>query len=88
MRISVLVKFEPDILAEIDAARGPVPRMAWIVRACLTAARRSTVSAAPGSRGPDMKMVEPKPVHVVHVKTVAKAAAPFQSRLKGEWKAP
>ena len=33
-RVSVIVKFPAPLLAEIDAACGSSPRMAWIVDAC------------------------------------------------------
>jgi hypothetical protein len=33
-RISVLVKFPRELLAEIDEARGNVPRMQWIIERC------------------------------------------------------
>jgi hypothetical protein len=42
-RVGVLVRFEPEDLAPIDAARGDTPRQEYIVSAAL---RRSRASAA------------------------------------------
>lgn len=44
-RIPVLLRFEPDELAAIDAARGEVPRTVWIIGRALGSAPGHTPPA-------------------------------------------
>jgi len=82
MPAAVLLKLPPELVDQIDAARGDVPRTVWIRRACEAVLRgdeeeRQRALHPPMTVRRALTLLKPKP-----------APAPFRSRLKGEWKAP
>ena len=60
-RVSILVRFEPEELALIDAARGDVPRTVWIVGAALKATGGTLPPPPAAPKTPAAKRATPKP---------------------------
>lgn len=74
----ILLRIEPEALEVLDRTRGDVPRAVFVrkvLREYLAA--QGAVRVSPEVFAQLRKVAAEKP-----------AAAPFKSRLKGEWKAP